>query len=41
LQSLRAALSMNDVFRAASVQQERGIDYPFARNLTASILATF
>ncbi|MGO4288761.1 SusC/RagA family TonB-linked outer membrane protein [Chitinophaga sp. RAB17] len=41
LQSLRGAVTMNDIFRTSSVRQERGIDYPFARSLTCSILATF
>ncbi|SHM95264.1 TonB-linked outer membrane protein, SusC/RagA family [Chitinophaga jiangningensis] len=41
LQSLRGAVTMNDILRITSVKQERGIDYPFARSLTCSILATF
>ncbi|MBO9728529.1 MAG: SusC/RagA family TonB-linked outer membrane protein [Chitinophaga sp.] len=41
LQSLRGAVTMNDILRISSVKQERGIDYPFARSLTCSILATF
>ncbi|HEY9262287.1 MAG TPA: SusC/RagA family TonB-linked outer membrane protein, partial [Chitinophaga sp.] len=41
LQSLRGAVTMNDIFRISSVRQERGIDYPFARSLTCSLLATF
>ncbi|NLR62541.1 SusC/RagA family TonB-linked outer membrane protein [Chitinophaga polysaccharea] len=41
LQSLRGAVTMNDILHISSVRQERGIDYPFARSLTCSILATF
>lgn len=41
LQSLRGAVTMNDILRMSSIKQERGIDYPFARSLTCSILATF
>jgi TonB-linked SusC/RagA family outer membrane protein len=41
LQSLRAALTANDIFRSSSVQIERGIDYPYARSLTCSLQATF
>ncbi|WP_211324718.1 SusC/RagA family TonB-linked outer membrane protein [Chitinophaga skermanii] len=41
LQSLRGAIQGNDIFRIASIKQERGISYPFARSLTVSLLATF
>lgn len=40
-QSLRGAVTMNDLLHISSIKQERGIDYPFARSLTCSILATF
>ena len=40
-QSLRAAVTANDIFRASSIQIERGIDYPYARSLTFSLQATF
>jgi TonB-linked SusC/RagA family outer membrane protein len=41
MQALRLSLTANDVFTASSIQQERGIDYPYARNLTCSLQATF
>jgi TonB-linked SusC/RagA family outer membrane protein len=40
VQSLRLSLTANNVFTASSIQQERGIDYPYARNLTCSLQAT-
>jgi TonB-linked SusC/RagA family outer membrane protein len=40
-QSLRAALTANDIFRASSIEVDRGIDYPFARSITFSLQATF
>lgn len=40
-QSLRTALTMNDIFRASTVEIERGIDSPFARSITFSLQATF
>ena len=41
MQTLRFTLTANDIFTAASIQQERGIDSPYARSLTCSLLATF
>jgi len=40
-QSLRTAITMNDIFRASTVEIERGIDSPFARSITFSLQATF
>ncbi|WP_256004643.1 SusC/RagA family TonB-linked outer membrane protein [Pedobacter deserti] len=40
-QSLRTAITMNDIFRASSIQIERGINSPFARSVTFSMQATF
>lgn len=40
-QSLRPSITMNDIFRSSSIEIERGISYPFARNVTFSLLATF
>ena len=40
-QSLRTSLTMNDIFRASTVEIERGIDSPFARSITFSLQATF
>jgi len=40
-QSLRTAITANDIFRSSSIEVERGITYPFARSLTFSLLATF
>lgn len=40
-QSLRTAITMNDIFRSSSVEIERGIDSPFARSITFSLQATF
>jgi TonB-linked SusC/RagA family outer membrane protein len=41
MQTLRLSLTANDIFTAASIQQERGIDSPYARSITGSLLATF
>lgn len=41
LQSLRFAAYANDIFRISSIRVERGIDYPFANNLSFSINASF
>jgi TonB-linked SusC/RagA family outer membrane protein len=41
MENLRFAFTMNDVVRWSSVQEERGIDYPFARNFTFSLTANF
>ncbi|WP_243732589.1 SusC/RagA family TonB-linked outer membrane protein [Pedobacter metabolipauper] len=40
-QNLRAAVTMNDIYRVSSVEIERGIDSPFARSLTFSLQASF
>ncbi|MET3887780.1 TonB-linked SusC/RagA family outer membrane protein [Chitinophagaceae bacterium OAS944] len=37
MRNLRVAVTMNDIWRWSSMKQERGIDYPFARNFTFSI----
>ncbi|HEY9196138.1 MAG TPA: SusC/RagA family TonB-linked outer membrane protein, partial [Mucilaginibacter sp.] len=41
MQMLRGTLTVNDVFYSSTIQQERGIDYPYARSLTFSLQATF
>lgn len=41
LQTLRATTTMNDIFRSSTVGIERGIDSPFARNVTFGLQATF
>ncbi|MCC8408179.1 SusC/RagA family TonB-linked outer membrane protein [Mucilaginibacter sp. UR6-1] len=41
MQTLRPSITMNDIFRASSIEIERGISYPFARNITFALLATF
>ncbi len=41
LQSLRCTAYANDIFRLSSVRTERGLDYPFARNISFTINATF
>lgn len=41
MRNLRFAVTFNDVWRWASVKQERGIDYPFARSFTLSLQASF
>ncbi|WP_214071808.1 SusC/RagA family TonB-linked outer membrane protein [Mucilaginibacter sp. dw_454] len=41
MQMLRATLTVNDAFYTSTIQQERGIDYPYARSLTCSLQATF
>ncbi len=41
LQSLRLSLTANDIFESSSIQIERGIYYPYARNLTCMLQATF
>ncbi|MES2455913.1 MAG: SusC/RagA family TonB-linked outer membrane protein [Bacteroidota bacterium] len=40
-QALRASVTMNDIFRKSSIEIERGIDSPFARNVSFSLLASF
>jgi hypothetical protein len=41
LQNLRLAATANDIFRASTIQVERGINYPFARSLTFSYRVHF
>lgn len=41
LQNLRIAGTANDLFRTSSIEAERGINYPFARSLTLSLLGSF
>ena len=41
MQMLRAAVTVNDVWRTSSIAIERGINYPFARTLTFSIQTSF
>lgn len=39
--SLRLQATMNDIFRISTVKEERGIEYPFARTISASISVSF
>lgn len=41
IKRLKAMFYMNDVFHASTVKQERGIDYPFARNFSIGLQARF
>lgn len=41
MKGLRFSFTTNDLFWWGSVKQERGIDYPYARSFTTSLLATF
>lgn len=41
MSALRLQANMNDIFRISSVKEERGIDYPFARNVSMSLSVTF
>lgn len=41
LSSLRAHISMRDVFHASTITTERGIDYPFARSIEAGLSLNF
>ncbi|WP_224996337.1 SusC/RagA family TonB-linked outer membrane protein [Cesiribacter sp. SM1] len=41
MQSLRLMVTMNDIWRWSAVEQERGIDYPFARSVTFSLQSRF
>jgi len=41
MQSVRLGATMNDLFRLSTVKRERGLDYPFARNLSFSIMVQF
>ncbi|WP_276088588.1 SusC/RagA family TonB-linked outer membrane protein [Pedobacter sp. JY14-1] len=40
-QSLRTAITANDLFRASTIEIERGINSPFARSVTFSLQASF
>ena len=39
--SLRLQANMNDIFRVSTVKAERGIEYPFARTVSASVSIGF
>jgi TonB-linked SusC/RagA family outer membrane protein len=41
LSNLSVSGYMNDIFRIASIKDERGIDYPFARSVSFSLRANF
>lgn len=41
MKHLRIAFTMNDIWRSSSIQVERGINYPFARNFTFSVQTSF
>lgn len=41
MQTVRLGATMNDLFRLSTVKRERGLDYPFARNLSFSIMVQF
>ncbi|MCM1198979.1 MAG: TonB-dependent receptor, partial [Clostridium sp.] len=41
ISALSLQMSLNDIFRVSSVRIERGIDYPFARNVSFSLGITF
>ena len=41
MQTVRFGATMNDLFRLSTVKRERGLDYPFARNLSFSIMVQF
>lgn len=41
MQMLRGTLTANDVFYSSTIQQERGLNYPYARTATFSLQATF
>lgn len=41
IKRLKAMFYMNDVFHTSTVKQERGIDYPFARNFSIGLQARF
>ena len=41
LSSLRFSVTSNDLFRISSIQQERGIHYPFARSISFAVQAAF
>jgi TonB-linked SusC/RagA family outer membrane protein len=41
LKNLRIAATGNDLFRTSSIATERGINYPYARSITFSLLGSF
>lgn len=41
IKRLKAMFYMNDVFHVSNIKQERGIDYPFARNFSIGLQARF
>ena len=41
MERLKLNFYMNDVFRVSTVKTERGTDYPFARNCSVALSATF
>ena len=41
LSTMRAQFSMKDVFNVSSVEQERGLSYPFARTFDFSLNISF
>ena len=41
IERLKVSLIGNDIFRASTVKMERGTSYPFARNFSFSLQATF
>lgn len=41
MRNLRAAITLNDIWRTSTIAIERGINYPFARSFTMSLQANF
>ncbi|HTM99211.1 MAG TPA: hypothetical protein VL088_10730, partial [Pedobacter sp.] len=41
MSSLALSAFSNDLYYASTVRRERGIDYPFARSISMSLVATF
>jgi hypothetical protein len=41
MQRLRLTFYMNDITTISSIKVERGLSYPFARNMSVAITATF
>lgn len=41
LERLKLTFYANDLFRLSTVKQERGLDYPFARNYSLGLQVTF
>jgi len=41
MQSVRLSINANDIFYISTVRRERGLDYPFARNVTFSLRTNF